>query len=191
MKKNILALTALMALCATAHAELKDSENTLHINGKVVLSGCAFEDGTVEGKTVNLSLGEISLASVQKAPTDVFATVGGDSSTALVCPPGITTVKMAFTPAADSYKGDVLLNIKEAAEGGAAGVGFKVKAALGTDLSGADWIDFSNTESKQVAVSENGKVDMIFGANYALSDEISNSKPGDVEANLPFVLSYM
>ncbi|ATP09554.1 fimbrial protein [Aeromonas salmonicida] len=191
MKKNILALTALMVLSATAHAELKDSENTLHINGKVVLDGCAFEDGTIEGKVLNLELGEVSLASVKKAPTDIFATIGGDSSTALVCPPGIASVKMAFTPAADSYKGDVLLNIKESAEGGAAGVGFKVKAALGADLTGVDWIDFSNPEIKQVSVSENGKVDMIFGANYALSDELSNSKPGDVEANLPFVLSYM
>ncbi|MEV3836809.1 fimbrial protein [Aeromonas dhakensis] len=191
MKKNILALTALMALSATAHAELKDSENTLHINGKVVLDGCAFEDGTVEGKVVNLSLGEVSLANVQKAPTDVFATVGGDSSTALVCPPGITSVKMAFKPAADSYKGDVLLNTKNGTEGGAAGVGFKVKAALGTDLTGTEWINFANPEAKQVNVDESGKVDMIFGANYALSDELANSKPGDVEANLPFVLSYM
>ncbi|QPR86568.1 fimbrial protein [Aeromonas hydrophila] len=191
MKKNILALTALMALSATAHAELKDSENTLNINGKVVLDGCAFEDGTVEGKVVNLALGEVSLASVQKSPTDVFATVGGDSSTALVCPPGIASVKMAFKPAADSYNGDVLLNIKNGTEGGAAGVGFKVKAALGTELTGAEWIDFANPEAKLVNVDENGKVDMIFGANYALSDELANSKPGDVEANLPFVLSYM
>lgn len=191
MKKNILALTALMALSATAHAELKDSQNTLHINGKVVLDGCAFEDGTLEGKVFNMELGEVSLASVQKTPTDVFATIGGDSSTALVCPPGITAVKMAFKPAADAFDGDVLLNIKEAAEGGAAGVGFKVKAALGTDLTGAEWIDFSNPKENQVNVDENGKVNMIFGANYALSDELSKSKPGDVEANLPFVLSYM
>ncbi|KFN17581.1 hypothetical protein JM66_20115 [Aeromonas bestiarum] len=98
---------------------------------------------------------------------------------------------MAFKPAADSYKGDVLLNIKNSDEGGAAGVGFKVKAALGTELTGAEWIDFANPEVKQVNVDENGKVNMIFGANYALSDELANSKPGDVEANLPFVLSYM
>ncbi|MFM1714087.1 hypothetical protein [Aeromonas salmonicida] len=191
MKKNILALTALMVLSATAHAELKDSENKLHINGKVVLDGCAFEDGTVEGKVVSLALNDVSLASVQKAPTDVFATIGGDSNTALVCPPGITTVKMAFKPAADSYKDDILLNSKNGVEGGAAGVGFKVKAALGIDLKGVNWINFSNPAETNVTVGESGKVDMIFGANYALSDELANSKPGDVEANLPFVLSYM
>lgn len=192
MKKNMVALTVLLALSAHAQADgLKESDNTLTIKGTVVVDGCAFEDGTAAGKDLILALDEVSLASVQASPTDVLATIGGgDSQASLVCPPGINSVDLAMKPTAASYNGDVLLNTKEVVDGGAVGVGFKVKAAFGDDLSAASWIDFAQPEKQSVAV-ENNKVDIIFGANYALSEDISKAAPGDIEAQLPFTISYM
>lgn len=191
MNKNIIALTVLMALSATAQAEMVPSNNSLNITGKVLLEGCAFEDGKVGNKSFSIELPEVSLASVLLEPTTILKSTGGDSATALVCPPGIKTVDMSFAPTT-AFEKEVLLNNKAIGSGGADGVGIKVKAGFSNDATTLDsmsWIDFSNTQPITAAVTNN-RVDMVFGANYALNKDISLTSAGDVEVELPFTITY-
>lgn len=186
MKKNIIALTVLMALSATAQAE--ESNHTLLINGEVTIDSCVFEDLTADGKTLTLDLDKVSIASISKNPSDIQKSLDASSGNTLVCPTGLETVRFGID-AQGAANGYVLNNI--AKTDAAQKVGFKVKAAFGEDLTTASpWIDFSVAKSFDATPDADGKVAVNFGANYALTGEMREATPGHVAAELPFTISY-
>ena len=190
MKKNIIALTVLMALSATAQADsFPKKTHDLSINGSVIVDGCAFEDGNDEGQALVLNLKEVSLATVLQHPTTMLDKLTASASNTLSCPSGITGVNLTLEPLVDTFVGEVMKNT--ALTDAATGVGFKVAAAFGTELNDAPtWVDFSNVNKYPVTLTDGGKIAVNFGANYALTGTMADATAGTVEAKLPFTISY-
>lgn len=191
MKKNMMALTVLMALGSTAQAaDMQETNHNLNIKGNVVVDGCAFEDETVDGQELFLVLDEVSVASVLKSPTTILNSLGSSASNTLVCPAGIDTVQLTLAPVPGEFTNDIMHNMAEA--DAAAGVGFKVAAAFGQELPAAPtWIDFDVAAPYSAQPDANGKIAVNFGANYVLTGAMNEASAGAVEANLPFKISYI
>ncbi|MDQ1886084.1 hypothetical protein RA180_18990 [Aeromonas salmonicida] len=191
MKKNIVALTVLMALGTTAQAaDMQETNHNLNIKGSVIVDGCAFEDETVDGQELFLVLDEVSVANVKKNPDSVLNSLNASASNTLVCPAGIDTVQLTLAPVAGMYTGDIMHNA--ASDDAAAGIGFKVAAAFGEDLkSTPEWIDFAVTPAFSAQPDTDGKIAINFGANYVLTSTMDKASAGTVEADLPFTISYM
>ncbi len=189
MKKSIAALTVLMVLSSTAQAaELNEQDYRLNITGEVVLGSCAFQGDAASGNDLTLALGKVGLIDVVASPTDVLNSIGEGGELSLECPPGLATLDYEIKPITDSYEMDVLTNTKGPGAGGAEGVGFKVKAAFNSDLAQSPWVSFANPPKESVDIVD-GKVDVAFGANYALVGK-TPATPGLVEAVLPFTIVY-
>ena len=162
MKKNMMALTVLMALSATAQAaDMQETNHNLNIKGNVVVDGCAFDDEVLGGQQLLLTLDEVSLATVKNNPTTVLNSLGATASNTLVCPAGIDTVKLTLEPVDGKFKGDTLHNI--AVANAAAGVGFKVAAAFGKELATTpEWVDFGTPKSVEASPDANRKIVVNF-----------------------------
>lgn len=192
MKKSIVALTVLMALSATAQAvDMQETTHNLNIKGSVIVDGCAFEDETVDGQALILTLDEVSVATVKTSPTTLLKSLDSSANNTLVCPAGIDTVQLTLAPTAGQFTGDILHNT--AAADPASGVGFKVAAEFGKDLpkDTQTWVDFSLAAPYTAQPDANGKIAVNFGANYVLTGSMAEASAGAVEANLPFTISYM
>lgn len=192
MKKNMMALTVLMALSATAQAadDLQPTNHNLNIKGNVVVDGCAFDNGVIDGHELSLQLAEVSLATVTQKPTTVLKSLDSSANNTLICPQGIDTVQLTLEPVTGKFEGDMLHNT--AVTDAAAGVGFKVAAAFGEDLAATpEWVDFATPKSFTASPDAERKIVVNFGANYVLTSLMAEASAGAVEANLPFKISYM
>ncbi|MGL6004044.1 fimbrial protein [Aeromonas sobria] len=190
MKKNIIALTVLMALSVTAQAATTtvETNHTLSINGLVNVDSCAFEDLTVDGQLLTLTLDEVSVASLSDAPSDIMKSLDAKPENTLICPAGLTDVKLSISGVANT-DGEVLNNT--AATLPAEFVAFKVKAAFGEELTqSTPWIDFSLSPEFSATPDAEGKIAVNFGANYVLTGPMRQATAGNVAADLPFKIIY-
>lgn len=193
MKRNIMVLTTLATLGATAQAA--DTEPTvqihmLNIKGNVVMDGCTIDSDALNGGELYLQLDQVPLASVKQTPTTILNSLDTSANSTLVCPSGIDTVQLALMPRPGEYTGDLMHNTAEA--DAAKGIGFKVAAAFGEDLPATPtWVDFSITTPYTAQPDSNGKIAINFGANYALTGTLEDASAGGVEAKLPFKITYM
>lgn len=187
-------LSVLMALSATAQAEMIDSNNELIIKGNVTVDGCAFKDGTIKGQELTMTLAEKSVSEIFATPDDaVLSSIEGMDRATLVCPASITNVKLALNPAVDDViNQNILKNTSEAGANAAKGVGFKLKAAFGKDLSTSkEWVDFTSHDFPAKPDASTGEIAINFGANYTLIGSVHDAEAGEVEAKVPFTISYM
>lgn len=192
MKKHMVALTVLMALSATAQAEMFKSENELIIKGLVTVDSCAFKDGKVDGQSLLMQLDDKSLSEIIANPDAVVGRLDAMDSSTLVCPPGITNVTLALSPNAADLEGTTILKNTSEDTGAAAGIGFKLAVALGEALSGTpQWVDFSAHDFSVAPDATTGEVPINFGGNYALTGLVSDVTAGPVEAKVPFTITYM
>ncbi|WP_155601925.1 fimbrial protein [Aeromonas salmonicida] len=197
MKRNIMVLTTLVILGATAQAA--DTEfpkpptiqtHMLNIKGYVVTSGCAIDSDALNGGELYLQLDQVPLEYVKQTPTTILNSLDTSANSTLVCPSGIDTVQLALMPRPGEYTGDLMHNTAEA--DAAKGIGFKVAAAFGEDLPATPtWVDFSINTPYTAQPDHNGKVAINFGANYALTSTLEDASAGGVEAKLPFKITYM
>ncbi|WLD19799.1 fimbrial protein [Aeromonas veronii] len=192
MKKSIVALTVLMALSATAQADMFESKNELIIKGNVTVDGCAFKDDNIDGQILTMTLPEKSLTEILANPDEVAGRLDANDQTTLVCPPSITTVDLALVPVANTVEGTTILKNTSADADAAKGIGFKLAVALGEALSDTpQWVDFSSHAFSAEPATDTGEVAINFGGNYALTGLTSDVTAGPVEAKVPFTISYM
>lgn len=193
MKKNMMALSVLMVLSATAQADMIDSSNLLTIKGNVTVDGCAFKDGTITEQPLAMTLEEKSVSEIFANPDAVLSSIGGTDDATLVCPASISNVNLALKPiVGDVINNDILKNTSAAGAAAAKGVGFKLKVAFGEDLSSAtDWVNFASHDFSAVPDASTGEIAINFGANYALTGSVRDADAGEVEAKVPFTISYM
>ncbi|MFQ1743814.1 fimbrial protein [Aeromonas veronii] len=192
MKKNVIALTVLMALSATAQADMVPSENTLQIKGTVTVDGCVFEDGNFDGQNLLIDMGEPkSVAWIYANQDTVLKDIGSNDKTTLLCPGGIKNVELSLKPDTGDIDNDFILT-NTAQSNAAEGVGFRLKASFGQDLgSEADWVNFTTGNNFSAIPDAEGKIAINFGANFVLTGTVLEASPGDVEANVPFTITYM
>lgn len=193
MKKNIVALTLLMALSATAQAEMINSENLLTIKGNVTVGGCAFKDRMINDQQLTMTLDEKTVGDIFANQDVVLSSIEGGDNATLVCPASITNVNLALKPnAGDVINGNILKNTSSAGNDAAKGIGFKLKVAFGDDLTpSTEWVNFQSHNFDAVPDANSGEIAINFGANYALTGTLHDADAGQVEAKVPFTISYL
>ncbi|WP_323064863.1 hypothetical protein [Aeromonas jandaei] len=191
MKKNIIALTVLMALSATSQAALVDSKNELIITGNVTVDGCVFKDNNFDGQTLTMALPDRALSEIVANPDEMVGRLDANDQSTLVCPPSITNVELTLVPVANTLEGTSILKNVSSEPDAATGIGFKLAVALGEALSDApQWVDFTSHKINATPDVATGEVPINFGARYALTGLVSDVSAGPVEARVPFTISY-
>ncbi|HDZ8915482.1 TPA: type 1 fimbrial protein [Aeromonas hydrophila] len=171
--------TALCAAVALSFCALSSIANATQINftGVVTAKSCEL----VSNGDLDFNLSTVGISDVQEAGQQN----GGMSLAAAVQCAGATagTVTMSLMPIPGSFSGKVLKNI--ATTDAAKGVGFVVMNEKN------ELLDFSAGSAEiTVPMSGSGTANVIIATNYAKDGSGDVVTAGNVNAVLPFVLTY-